>query len=104
MSQCELIYNLSTQPEPFGRTMIEALSLGKRVVAWDYGGAAESVGELFPQGLVPSGNEAKLAAKTQFLLTDRSNQPRANTFVLERMQRQTLDVYEQLLTTARRKT
>jgi hypothetical protein len=54
--------------------------------------------------LVPSGNEAKLAAKTQFLLTDRSNQPRANTFVLERMQRQTLDVYEQLLTTARRKT
>ena len=104
MSQCEIIYNLSTQPEPFGRTMIEALSLGKRVVAWDYGGATESVGELFPQGLVPSGNEAKLAAKTQFLLAVRSNEPRVNTFVLEHMQRQTLEVYERLLATERRKT
>ena len=68
------------------------------------GGATESVGELFPQGLVPSGNEAKLAAKTQFLLADRSNEPRVNTFVLEHMQRQTLEVYERLLATERRKT
>ena len=60
MSQCAAIYNLSTQPEPFGRTMIEALSLGRPVIAWNYGGAAESVGELFPQGLVAAGNEQAL--------------------------------------------
>ena len=77
--------------------MIEALSLGKRVVAWAYGGAAESVGELFPQGLVPSADEAALAAKTQSLLADDSAQPSPNTFVLERMQQQTLNVYERLL-------
>ena len=97
MSQCSIIYNLSTQPEPFGRTMIEALSLGKRVVAWAYGGAAESVGEIFPQGLVPSADEAALAAKTKSLLADDSAQPLTNTFVLERMQQQTVKVYEDLL-------
>ena len=101
MSQCNIIYNLSTQPEPFGRTMIEALSLGKRVVAWDYGGAAESVGELFPQGLVANANEAELITRTEHLLADDSDQPLTNTFVLERMQQQTLEVYERLLASER---
>ncbi len=101
MSQCSIIYNLSTQPEPFGRTMIEALSLGKRVIAWDYGGAAESVGKLFPQGLVASANEAELLATTAQLLADDSAQPLINSFVLERMQQQTLALYERLLASKR---
>ena len=47
--------------------------------------------------LVPSADEAALAAKTQSLLADDSAQPSPNTFVLERMQQQTLNVYERLL-------
>jgi glycosyltransferase involved in cell wall biosynthesis len=97
MSQCTAIYNLSTQPEPFGRTMIEALSLGRPVIAWNYGGAAESVGELFPQGLVAAGNEQALKKTTLQLLSKQLPQPLPNTFVLERMQQQTLDVYARLL-------
>ncbi|MEC7975896.1 MAG: glycosyltransferase family 4 protein [Pseudomonadota bacterium] len=97
MSQCAAIYNLSTHPEPFGRTMIEALSLGRPVIAWNYGGAAESVGELFPDGLVAVGNEQALAETTLQLLRKQLPQPLPNTFVLERMQRQTLNVYAQLL-------
>ncbi len=97
MSQCAAIYNLSTHPEPFGRTMIEALSLGRPVIAWNYGGAAESVGELFPPGLVAVGNEQALAETTLQLLRKQLPQPLPNTFVLERMQRQTLNVYAQLL-------
>ena len=97
MSQCAAIYNLSTHPEPFGRTMIEALSLGRPVIAWNYGGAAESVGELFPHGLVAVGNEQALAETTLQLLRNQLPQPLPNTFLLERMQRQTLNVYAQLL-------
>ena len=97
MSQCAAIYNLSTHPEPFGRTMIEALSLGRPVIAWNYGGAAESVGELFPDGLVAVGDEQALAETTLQLLRKQLPQPLPNTFVLERMQRQTLNVYAQLL-------
>ena len=77
--------------------MIEALSLGRPVIAWNYGGAAESVGELFPHGLVAVGNEQALAETTLQLLRKQLPQPLPNTFVLERMQRQTLNVYAQLL-------
>ncbi len=97
LSQCSIIYNLSTQPEPFGRTIIEALSLGRAVVAWDYGGAAESLGELFPQGLVVAGDEEALKRTTQKLLSEPMQQPLPNTFVLEQMQQQTLAVYRKLL-------
>ena len=97
MSQCAAIYNLSTHPEPFGRTMIEALSLGRPVIAWNYGGAAESVGELFPDGLVAVGNEQALAETTLQLLRNQLPKPLPNTFLLELMQRQTLNVYAQLL-------
>ena len=45
--------------------MIEALSLGRPVIAWNYGGAAESVGELFPDGLVAVGDEQALAETTE---------------------------------------
>jgi glycosyltransferase involved in cell wall biosynthesis len=97
MSQCAAIYNLSTQPEPFGRTMIEALSLGVSVIAWNYGGAAETVGELFPQGLVHAGDDDALLNTTLKLLHEQLPQPLPNTFILQRMQQQTLEVYARLL-------
>ena len=41
LSQCQLVLSLSTQPETFGRTVLEALSLGIPVVAWEQGGVGE---------------------------------------------------------------
>jgi len=40
---CDIIVNLSTQPEPFGRTIIEAMSCGKVVVATNLGGPKEII-------------------------------------------------------------
>ncbi len=40
---CDIIVNLSTQPEPFGRTIIEAMSCGKVVVATALGGPKEII-------------------------------------------------------------
>ena len=37
LSQCDLVFSLSTQPETFGRTVLEALRLGKPVLGWSVG-------------------------------------------------------------------
>lgn len=101
LSQCRVTYNLSTHPEPFGRTMIEALSLGVPVVAWNYGGAAESVAALFPQGLVPPEDETALVTTTRAVLNDPHAAPLPNTFLRADMQRATLAVYEELAASPR---
>jgi glycosyltransferase involved in cell wall biosynthesis len=40
---CDIVVNLSTQPEPFGRTIIEAMSCGKVVIATNLGGPKEII-------------------------------------------------------------
>ena len=40
---CDIILNLSTKPEPFGRTIIETMSCGKVVIATDLGGPKEII-------------------------------------------------------------
>ncbi len=47
-----LVCHMSTKPEPFGRTVTEALASGTPVAAFDRGGAAETLRACFPEGLV----------------------------------------------------
>ena len=42
----DIVYNLSQTPEPFGRTMIEAIACGTKVVGWNHGGASEILKKL----------------------------------------------------------
>ncbi len=53
MSRSDLVLSLSSKPEAFGRTVLEALALGRPVVGWDHGGVGEVLGDLYPQGRVP---------------------------------------------------
>lgn len=55
MAASDIVLALSQQPESFGRTVLEALALGKRVVGYDCGGVGELLGTLFPAGRVPLG-------------------------------------------------
>ena len=96
----DLSFNLSTHAEPFGRTMIESMSIGTPVVAWNYGGASEILRELFPAGLVPVQDEDALLATCLKLLTQ-PEQPSPNSFTLERMQQQTLQAYVDLAASPR---
>lgn len=48
-----LVLQLSNRPEAFGRTVAEALSLGKPVLGLAHGGVGEILAEHFPAGLVP---------------------------------------------------
>ena len=96
LSHATLTFNLSTRPEPFGRTVIEALSLGVPVIAFDAGGPAETLAACFPQGLVPHGNFDALVARASSLLDGDIPPVKPCPFSLQRMQRETLAVYEEL--------
>lgn len=50
MSVSNIVLSLARMPEAFGRTALEALSLGVPVIAYNHGGAAEVLGKMFPEG------------------------------------------------------
>ena len=94
----DIVYNLSQTPEPFGRTMIEAIACGAKVIGWDHGGASEILKELYPQGLVKLNEMAKLHDATISLINS-SSTPSENTFTSTRMTNSTIKLYKDLLNT-----
>lgn len=98
MAVSQLICSLSTSPESFGLTTLEALALGRPVVGYDHGGVEELLRELFPFGRVPLRDEAALLTTVRGLLAVRHEPaPVKEPFTLEAMCRSTLDVYRELL-------
>ncbi len=65
-----IVFSLSTDPEAFGRTSLEAVSLGIPVIGYDHGGVGETLRDIFPIGATPLGDRLKLKAKTLQLLKD----------------------------------
>ncbi len=57
----DVVVSASLKPEPFGRSVIEAQAMGRPVVAFDHGGAAETVQHRRTGLLVPPGDVAGLA-------------------------------------------
>ena len=92
----DIVYNLSQTPEPFGRTMIEAIACGTKVVGWNHGGASEILKKLFPQGLVDLDEMEKLR-DTTVTIANSSSSPSENTFTAKRMTDSTIDLYNKLL-------
>jgi glycosyltransferase involved in cell wall biosynthesis len=70
MKACDLIVHPSTEPEPFGRTIIEAQLAQKTVIASAAGGAVELIQDGFSGRLFPSGNAKALAEIIQTLLAN----------------------------------
>ncbi len=56
MAVSDIVLSLSQQPESFGRTALEALSMGVPVVGYAHGGVGEMLRRLYPQGAVPVGD------------------------------------------------
>ena len=92
----DVVFNLSQTPEPFGRTMIEAIACGAKVVGWNHGGASEILSELFPQGLVKL-NDMNELLNTTNLITSSNSSPRENTFTASRMTNSTINLYQNLI-------
>ena len=108
MMLADVVVNASTDPEAFGRTIIEAQAMGRIVVATDHGGARETIIAGETGFLVPPGDAAALAAILDAALDMQSDdrviwgrQARAHVaehYSVAAMQSAVLDVYAELLT------
>ena len=91
----DVVCHMSTKPEPFGRTVTEALASGTPVVAYNRGGAAETLQACFRDGLVPPDDIGEFT-QTVLRLLD-SGPPAIDIpyrFRLEAQTEATLQVYE----------
>ena len=103
----DAVVSASTDPEAFGRVMIEAQALGRPVIASDHGGARETVLPDKTGWLVPPGDvDALSAALTKVLALDEAARGRlsdaaitnvAENFSKQKMCAKTLDVYNEVL-------
>ena len=94
----DLVLQLSRKPEAFGRTVLEALSVGRPVLGWAHGGVGELLRELQPQGAVAPFEADALAASAKRLLAQ--SEPPAVTmsaYTLQAMQAATLACYRELV-------
>ena len=93
----DLVLQLSSQPEAFGRTVLEALSVGRPVLGWDHGGVGELLRGLYPAGRVPLGDAGALADAARRLLAAPAPMPVTIPHTLAAMQSATLEVYDRLV-------
>lgn len=96
MAVSDLVLSLSTQPESFGRTVLEALCLGVPVVGYNHGGVGEVLGCLNPVGLTPPRDEARLTDCVKFCLSYPYAPSRDHAFTLATMLQQEIDLYQEL--------
>ena len=92
----DLVLQLSRKPEAFGRTVIEALSVGRAVLGWDHGGVGELLRALQPAGAVAPFDMRALATAAQALLAQPPALPDTIGYTLQAMQDATLSVYDEL--------
>lgn len=93
------VVSLSTQPESFGRTVLEALSLGTPVVGYAHGGVGEVLAQVFPPGRAAAGDRADAAKALGQVLDDQAAARaavREHGFSVARMTAETLRLYEEL--------
>ena len=96
MAVSDVVCGLSRQPESFGRTVLEALALGKPVLGYDCGGVGELLGQLFPMGRVALGDRCGLLETARAILGGCERPlPVGEPFTLGAMCRTTLGVYQE---------
>jgi glycosyltransferase involved in cell wall biosynthesis len=103
----DVVVSASTDPEGFGRIIIEAQAMGRPVVATDHGGARETIVPGMTGWLVPPRDPAALAAaigqalslpvSDRLVFAERTIAHVAGRFTREAMCARTIQVYEELL-------
>jgi glycosyltransferase involved in cell wall biosynthesis len=104
----DVVVHASTQAEAFGRVVIEALAMGRPMIATNLGGPSETVEHGVTGWLTSPGDVASLVAAleealsmdagTRIALGQRARARVLDGFTLQAMRDATLDVYEAVLT------
>jgi glycosyltransferase involved in cell wall biosynthesis len=88
----EVVLNLSSKPEPFGRTILEAAMMGKKSAGWDRGGPGEVLEMCFPQGKVEF-NKFNSLVETVKNLSEKEDVPSNIFLTSDLMHSKTIDFY-----------
>jgi glycosyltransferase involved in cell wall biosynthesis len=98
MACSEVVFNLSNDPpEAFGRTVLEALRLGRPTIAWDHGGSAEILAGMFPEGALKPLDFEGLEERTRAFLDHPPVVEDSPAFTLEESMSRHLDLYLELM-------
>ncbi len=92
----DLVFSLSNKAESFGRTVLEPLVMGRKVVAWNHGGVGEILTVLYPEGKVSLGNRRELIDVTLKVLNSENYPRKTNPFTLDSMLEKTIVLYQEL--------
>ena len=92
----DIVYSLSTKPESFGRTVLEALSLGRPVLGYDHGGVGEILTSIYPAGRTQTSNGMALLDRTMRILSESPSLDRVSLFSKRQMLESTLSTYREL--------
>jgi len=96
MAISNIVFSLSREPEAFGRTTVEALSLGVPVIGYNHGGVGEQLKTILPDGCVPANDVLAAAQLAGRWLSAPPTVSRAQPFILDRMLESTLETYLEL--------
>ena len=86
----------SNPPEAFGRTTIEALSMGVPVVGYAHGGTGEILERVFPEGLVRVGDWTTAARMISKFIQFPPVVPTEHFYLKSHMLAETVSLYEEL--------
>ena len=92
----DLVLQLSTQPEAFGRTALEALAMRRPVLGFAHGGVGDLLAALYPAGAVTPGDVAHLHQRARALLDDPPAVASFDGYRVADMQAATLALYAEL--------
>lgn len=92
----DVVLSLTTQPESFGRTTLEALSMDVPVCGYSHGGVKEQLDVLLPDGLVPVRDVSAVASKIDQWIDNPPQIANEKPFTLKLMLDKTLAVYNEL--------
>ncbi|MBX3712757.1 MAG: glycosyltransferase [Lysobacter sp.] len=90
----DLVLQVSRKPEAFGRTVIEALSVGRPVVGWAHGGVGELLRELLPAGAAAPFDAEALHRAARALLSRTGSEADISATMPARLQRYSLDAMQ----------
>ena len=93
VASLDVVVHAAVEPEPFGRVIIEALALGRPIVATALGGPVEIIEDRVSGFLVPPEDAPAIAEKVLALLEDRELGTRMKAAALRRAESFGIDSY-----------
>lgn len=94
LSVSDVVLSLTQKPESFGRTTIEALSMGVPVCGYDHGGVGEQLEMLFSAGSVEKKAVSKCLQTIKKIMKTQQKPSENKAFLKQTMLLKTLNVYK----------